>query len=124
MSQILDLRDKRAKAWNTAKEFLDEKSKDGKFVSAEDAETYDRMEQDVVDYGKQIERLERQAAIDAEMAKAVTEPIKNAPEVNGALPEKKGRASDRYKKAFWDNMRTKNYLDIQDALSIGTDSEG
>lgn len=124
MSQILDLRDKRAKAWNTAKEFLDEKSKDGKFVSAEDAETYDKMEQDVVDYGKQIERLERQAAIDAEMAKAVTEPIKNAPEVNGALPEKKGRASDRYKKAFWDNMRTKNYLDIQDALSIGTDSEG
>lgn len=51
------------------------------------------------------------------MVKAVTEPIKNAPEVNGALPEKKGRASDRYKKAFWDNMRTKNYLDIQDALS-------
>ena len=54
MSQILDLRDKRAKAWNTAKEFLDEKSKDVKFVSSEDAETYDKMEQDVVDYGKQI----------------------------------------------------------------------
>ena len=124
MSQILDLRDKRAKAWNTAKEFLDEKSKDGKFVSAEDAETYDKMEQDVVDYGKQIERLERQAAIDAEMAKAVTEPIKNAPEVNGEMPEKKGRASDRYKKAFWDSIRKKNYYDVTDALTVGTDTEG
>ena len=38
-------------------------------MSAEDAAAYDRMEADVVNLGKEIERLERQAAIDAELAK-------------------------------------------------------
>ena len=59
MSKILELREKRAKAWDAAKAFLDAKRTQEGFVSAEDAATYDKMEADVVNLGKEIERLER-----------------------------------------------------------------
>ena len=66
MNKILELREKRAKAWDAAKAFLDAKRGNDGLLSAEDTATYDRMEADVVNLGKEIDRLERQAAIDAE----------------------------------------------------------
>ena len=80
MSKVLELREKRAKAWEAAKAFLDAKRTEDGFVSAEDAAAYDRMEADVVNLGKEIDRLERQSAIDAELAKATTVPITNKPD--------------------------------------------
>lgn len=124
MSQTLELREKRAKAWEAAKAFLDAKAKDGAFASAEDAAIYDRMEQEVMDLGKQIDRLERQAAIDAELAKATSTPITNQPNGKADGDSKQGRASDEYKRAFWNGMRNKMSYEVQNALSIGTDSEG
>lgn len=124
MSQTLELREKRAKAWEAAKAFLDAKAKDGAFASAEDAATYDRMEQEVMDLGKQIDRLERQAAIDSELAKATSTPITNQPNGKADGDSKQGRASDEYKRAFWNGMRNKMSYEVQNALSIGTDSEG
>ena len=64
MNKILELREKRAKAWEAAKAFLDTKRNDSGLLSAEDAATYDKMEADVVALGKEIDRLERQAALD------------------------------------------------------------
>lgn len=124
MRQTLELREKRAKAWEAAKAFLDAKAKDGAFASAEDAATYDRMEQEVMNLGKQIDRLERQAAIDAELAKATSTPITNQPNGKADGDSKQGRASDEYKRAFWNSMRNKMSYEVQNALSIGTDSEG
>lgn len=124
MSQTLELREKRAKAWEAAKAFLDAKATDGAFASAEDAAAYDRMEQEVIDLGKQIDRLERQAAIDADLAKATSTPITNQPNAKADGDAKQGRASDEYKRAFWNGMRNKMSYEVQNALSIGTDSEG
>lgn len=124
MSKVLELREKRAKAWEAAKKFLDAKRTADGFVSAEDAAAYDRMEADVVNLGKEIERLERQAAIDAELARATSTPITNQP--NGRIDGevKTGRATEEYKRAFWNGMRNRISYDVQNALSIGTDSEG
>ena len=124
MSKVLELREKRAKAWEAAKKFLDAKRTADGFVSAEDAAAYDRMEADVVNLGKEIERLERQAAIDAELARATSTPITNRP--NGRIDGevKTGRATEEYKRAFWNSMRNRISYDVQNALSIGTDSEG
>ena len=124
MSKVLELREKRAKAWEAAKKFLDAKRTADGFVSVEDAAAYDRMEADVVNLGKEIERLERQATIDAELARATSKPITNQP--NGRIDgeTKTGRASDEYKRAFWNGMRNRISYDVQNALSIGTDSEG
>lgn len=44
MTQIMELMDKRAKAWEAAKAFLNSHSQNGGMVSAEDAATYDKME--------------------------------------------------------------------------------
>lgn len=124
MSKVLELREKRAKAWEAAKAFLDAKSVDGAFVSGEDTATYEKMENEVMNLGKQIDRLERQAAIDAEMRTATAAPITNIPKAGITGDEKTGRASAEYQRAFWNSMRNKMSYDVQNALSIGSDSEG
>lgn len=124
MSKVLELKEKRAKAWEAAKAFLDSKQGSNGLMSAEDAATYDKMEAEVVDLGKEIDRLERQAVIDAELAKATSTPITNKPNTQPGGEAKTGRATDEYKRAFWNSMRNKNSYEIQNALSIGTDSEG
>jgi len=123
MSKILELREKRAKAWEAAKTFLDSKRGSDGLVSAEDAATYDKMEADIVNLGKEISRLERQEALEAELNKPVNMPLTGKPVAPG-MDIKTGRASDEYKKAFWNAMRNKNSFDVQNALQIGTDSEG
>ena len=67
MNQILALREKRANLWNQTKAFLDSHRGEDGMVSAEDNATYEKMEADVVSLGKEIERLERQAAMDREL---------------------------------------------------------
>lgn len=124
MSKVLELKEKRAKAWEAAKAFLDSKQGANGLMSAEDAATYDRMENEVVDLGREIDRLERQAVIDAELAKATSAPITNKPNAQVSGETKTGRATDEYRRAFWDNMRNRHSYEIQNALSIGTDSEG
>ena len=85
MNKILELREKRAKAWDAAKAFLDAKRGNDGLLSAEDTATYDRMEADVVNLGKEIDRLERQAAIDAELNKPINSPITNKPNGRDSL---------------------------------------
>ena len=121
MSKILELREKRAKAWDEAKNFLDSKCKEGKFISDEDNLTYEKMEQEVVNLGKEIDVLERREAIDSELSKAVNKPITDSPFTK---KEKTGRASDEYKDAFWKSMKNKSSFEIKNALEEGTDSEG
>lgn len=86
MDKILELREKRAKAWEAAKAFLDSKRGEDGLLSAEDTATYDKMEADVVNLGKEIERLERQAAIDLELSRPTSQPITNQPG-SGGRPE-------------------------------------
>ena len=123
MNQILSLREKRAKLWNDTKAFLDSHRGEDGMVSAEDNATYEKMEADVVALGKEIERLERQAAIDRELDKPVSPILVSKP--SSAAPEqKKGRASDEYKKAFWNQMRGNVSAEVYNALQVGTLSEG
>lgn len=123
MNQILELREKRAKAWDAAKAFLDTKRGTDGLISAEDSATYEKMEADVVSLGKEIDRLERLAALDAELAKPTATPITEKPASNGE--NKTGRASNEYKSSFWNAMRSKGVsYEVQNALQIGTDSEG
>ena len=127
MSKILELREKRAKAWDAAKQFLDAKRGADGMLSEEDTATYDKMEQDVMNLGKEIERLERQVAIDAELSKATSTPLTGKPgaKMGKDETEKTGRASDEYKGSFWNAMRVKAPMpSVLNALQEGTDSEG
>ena len=127
MNKILALREKRAKAWDAAKAFLDTKRGNDGLISPEDETTYNKMEADVIALGKEIDRLEKQAILDAELNAPTANPLTGKPKLPN-MEEKTGRASDEYKKAFWNAMRTRagEGLDvtIRNALQVGTDTEG
>ena len=125
---ILELREKRAKAWEAAKAFLDSHRKENGVLSAEDDAAYTRMEQEITDLGKEIARLERQEALDAELNRPVNKPLTGKPggkaDADGG-EDKTGRASDDYRRNFWNAMRSKAPMPaVTNALQIGTDSEG
>jgi HK97 family phage major capsid protein len=124
MNTILELREKRAKVWEAAKAFLESRrDKDG-LIAPADSATYDKMEKEVVDLGNEIERLEHQRDIDDEMNKPLSTPITMKPGQTPAKDVKVGRASDAYKKAFWNSIRSRGFVDVSNSLSVGTDADG
>ena len=118
---INELRAKRSKAWEAAKAFLETHTGNNGILSAEDDATYSKMEKEIEDYGREIQRLERQQAIDAELAKPTSTPIVNTP--TGASDEKTGRASDEYKNAVLAALRS-NFRKVSNVLSEGVDANG
>ena len=123
MNKILELREKRAKAWEAAKNFLDSKRGTDGLLSAEDTATYDKMEADVVALGKEIERLERQANIDAELARPTSNPITNQPGADRGEEPKTGRASEASRVDMLKALRT-NFRQVSNVLSEGIDTDG
>ena len=119
-----ELRNQRARIWEQAKAFLDSHRDKNGILSAEDTETYERMEQDIVNLGKEIDRQDRLDAFERELKAPTSEPLTSKPD--GAKMEMKtGRASDEYKKNFWNALRSKYPLpSVTNALQVGTDSEG
>ena len=123
MSKSVELRQKRSELWEKAKLFLDNAKRNGDVLSADDRATYEKMEQEIVDLGKEIGIIERRETLDLEMSKPTSTPISTNP--NTKTEEKTGRSSDKYKKSFWLAMRNKkNPYEAVNALQIGTDSEG
>lgn len=122
---ILELREKRAKAWEAAKAFLDSHRNEKGVLSAEDDAAYTRMEQEITDLGKEIARLERQEAFERELSQPLNKPLTGRPVSGGVEKEKTGRASEEYKANFWNAIRSKVPLpSVVNALEEGTDSEG
>ena len=122
---ILELREKRAKAWEAAKAFLDSHRNEKGVLSAEDDAAYTRMEQEITDLGKEIARMERQESFERELSQPVNQPLTGRPASGSAGKEKTGRASEEYKANFWNAMRSKVPLPgVVNALEEVTDSEG
>lgn len=120
---ILELREKRNKAWEAAKAFVETKrDKDG-LLSAKDAATYAEMEQKVQNYSAEIARMEAIEAMEAELNKPVNTPLTGRP-MNGNPQDKKtGRASNEYKEAMLQAIRT-NFRNVRNVLSEGIASDG
>ena len=120
---ILELREKRNTAWNAAKAFLDSHRTEKGTLTAEDDATYSRMEQEIADLGKEIARLERQEALDAELSKPVNKPLTSKPVTAAEKPVKIGRASDEYKNGMLQALRT-NFRQVSNILQEGVDADG
>lgn len=121
MDKILELRAKRAALWQKAKDFLDSHTDEDGRLTAEDAATYDSMEAEVVEMKQAIDRLERQAAVDAELVKPTSEPIISQPKMDGVA--KGFRASDEYRQAMLAAMRT-GFRQVSNVLQEGIDQQG
>lgn len=120
MDKINELIEKRAKLWEEAKNFLDTHTDEDGKLSAEDAANYEKMEADVVDMKKSIDRLQRQAVIDRELNKPTSKPIINEPTAGKPLNI---RATDEYKQGMLTAMRTR-FRTISDVLQEGNDQQG
>ena len=120
---ILELREKRAKAWEVAKNFLDSHRNDKGILSAEDDATYTRMENEITDLGKEIARLERQEALEAELNKPVNTPLTSKPAAGNQPKVKTGRASDEYRNGMLTALRT-NFRQVSNVLQEGVDADG
>ena len=118
---IQKLIEKRTNLWEETKNFLDEHTgKDGK-ISAEDEATYDKMESEVQALSKNIERYQRQAEMEKYFAQPTAQPILNQPQNNPEV--KTGRASEEYKKAALNALRTK-FGSVQNVLRESVASDG
>lgn len=120
---ILELREKRNTAWNAAKAFLESHRTEKGTLTAEDDATYTQMEQEINDLGKEIARLERQEALEAELSKPVNTPLTSKPGSSKADGPKTGRASDAYRKAMLDAFRS-NFKRVSNVLQEGVDADG
>jgi HK97 family phage major capsid protein len=124
MNQILSMREKRANLWDAAKKYRDTHIGEDGTMGAEDAATYDRMVEDVDRMRTEIERLERQQVIDAELNQPTARPLAGKP-LQPNAEEKTGRATDDYRNAFWKAMRNKAiHPEVYNSLQVGSDSEG
>ena len=120
---INELREKRNNAWNATKAFLDSHRTEKGTLTAEDDATYTKMEQDIADLGKEIARLERQEAMEAELSKPVNMPLTSKPSTATQPDMKTGRASDAYKAGMLTALRS-NFKQISNVLQEGVDADG
>ena len=123
---ILEMMNKRSKAWDAAKNFAESHKNEQGVLSDEDYATYQSMEKEIENMSREISRMQREAAMEDELNKPVNTPITAKP-MNGGKEkeEKKGRAADDYKKNFWNVMRSKvPNPAIMNALQEGVDTEG
>ena len=119
---IMELREKRNKALDAAKAFLESHRTDKGVLSVEDDATYTKMEADIDALTNEIHRLERQEQREAEMNMPINTPLTSKPSGSMA-PEKKGRASDAYKEGMLTALRT-NFRQVSNVLQEGVDADG
>lgn len=117
---IIELREKRAKAWEATKAFLESHRQENGTITAEDESIYNKMMDEIDSLGREIQRLEKQEAFDLELARAVSTPLTGKPEK--APDDKAGRASAAYKEDFALAMRGKKT--VHNVLSEGIDADG
>lgn len=120
---IMELREKRNKALDAAKAFLESHRTDKGVLSVEDDATYTKMEADIDALTNEIHRLERQEQREAEMNKPINTPLTSKPSGNMAHDKKTGRASDAYKEGMLTALRT-NFRQISNHLQEGVDADG
>lgn len=118
---IQDLIEKRKKLWEGAKAFVESKrDKDG-LLTDEDIKTYSEMEAKIKALGDEINRMKEQELLENELKKATSVPLTQKPGMNEEI--KTGRASETYKKAMLNALRS-NFRQVSNILQEGNDSSG
>lgn len=120
---IKELIEKRAKVWETAKNFVETHEKEG-VLSEEDTMTYNKMEKEIEDLTMSIERQQRALDREHELSKPMNSPITGKPYVP-EMDDKKmtGVKSKEYKNAMLSAMRS-NFRNVSNILQEGVDGDG
>lgn len=103
---IQELMEKRAKVWEVAKNFVDAHENENGVLSAEDSATYERMEAEIEDLTKAIDRHRKAEEMEKNLNQPVNQPLTGKPYAGGQGEPKTGRASDEYRRAMLNALRS------------------
>lgn len=121
MTKLQELIEKRAKAWEGAKAFVEsKKDKDG-LLSDEDVKIYHEMESKIQQFTDEIDRTTRMDAMERELSKPVNTPLTAKP--MGDMKESEVKPSSVYKEAMLKALRS-NFRQIDNVLQEKVDADG
>ena len=120
---IQELMEKRAKVWEAAKNFVDTHENENGVLSAEDSAAYERMEAEIEDLTKAIDRHRKAKEMEKNLNQPVNQPLTGKPYAGGQGEPKTGRASDEYRRAMLNALRS-NLRQVSNTLQEGVDADG
>lgn len=122
MTNLQNLIEKRAKAWEGAKAFVEsKKDKDG-LLKDEDVQTYNEMEAKIAQFSSEIERVSRMEQMEKELSKPMNTPLTGKPMAEKMQSEKEQKNA-MHKDAMLKALRS-NFRQVDNVLQEKVDADG
>lgn len=122
MTNLQNLIEKRAKAWEGAKAFVEsKKDKDG-LLKEEDVQTYNEMEAKIAQFSAEIERVSRMEQMEKELSKPMNTPLTGKPMAEKMQSEKEQKNA-MHKEAMLKALRS-NFRQVDNVLQEKVDADG
>lgn len=122
MTNLQNLIEKRAKAWEGAKSFVEsKKDKDG-LLKEEDVQTYNEMEAKIAQFSSEIERVSRMEQMEKELSKPMNTPLTGKPMAEKMQSEKEQKNA-MHKDAMLKALRS-NFRQVDNVLQEKVDADG
>jgi len=120
---IMQMIEKRNQAIDAAKNFAASHKNENGVLNDEDYAVYEKMEKEIQNISREINRMQREAAMEQELAKPINTPITTKPFKDDTAKEKSFRAEDTYKNAMLGALRS-NFRNVSNVLQEGVDADG
>lgn len=122
MTNLQNLIEKRAKAWEGAKAFVEsKKDKDG-LLKEEDVQTYNEMEAKIAQFSSEIERVSRMEQMEKELSKPMNTPLTGKPMAEKMQSENEQKNA-MHKEAMLKALRS-NFRQVDNVLQEKVDADG
>lgn len=122
MTNLQNLIEKRAKAWEGAKAFVEsKKDKDG-LLKEEDVQTYNEMEAKIAQFSSEIERVSRMEQMEKELSKPMNTPLTGKTMAEKMQSEKEQKNA-MHKEAMLKALRS-NFRQVDNVLQEKVDADG
>ena len=122
MTNLQNLIEKRAKAWEGAKAFVESKmDKDG-LLKEEDVQTYNEIEAKIAQFSSEIERVSRMEQMEKELSKPMNTPLTGKPMAEKMQSEKEQKNA-MHKEAMLKALRS-NFRQVDNVLQEKVDADG
>ncbi|WP_163526620.1 phage major capsid protein [Halobacillus ihumii] len=131
---IIEMREKRARLVNQARDLVNRAEEEKRDFNAEDQQQYDRIMNEVDNLKASIDREEKLTSLENDLDQPVHQAHRPEPQ-NQNMDQKQGRSAEEYRNAFWKVFRNgKEALNHEDVsllmdpqirnLAVGTDANG
>lgn len=120
---IMQIIEKRNQAIDAAKNFAASHKNESGVLNDEDYAAYEKMEKEIQNISREINRMQREDAMEQELAKPINTPITTKPFKDDTAKEKSFRAADSYKSAMLGALRS-NFRNVSNVLQEGVDADG